>query len=207
MNKEGSTFFIVRHGETDWNARRLLQGQTDIPLNKKGEDQARKVAAQLEDVHFDAIFSSDLLRARQTAEIIAEERQMVVETNEMLREQHFGDSQGKTVEEFLQLLTQWKELSEEEKAHYTVGEGMESNEQAVTRLITILHELGSAYRGKTVLIVAHGGIMRYLLVKLGVGSLAEPLFMKNTGYIKLTSDGLDFTIEEINGTEDRKRND
>ena len=207
MNKEGSTFFIVRHGETDWNARRLLQGQTDIPLNKKGEDQAREVAAQLEDVHFDAIFSSDLLRERQTAEFIAEERQMVVETNEMLREQHFGDSQGKTVEEFLQLFTQWKELSEEEKAHYTVGEGMESNEQAVTRLITILHELGSAYRGKTVLIVAHGGIMRYLLVKLGVGSLAEPLFMKNTGYIKLTSDGLDFTIEEINGTEDRKRND
>lgn len=89
-NKEKyCTFYIVRHGETLWNVKGLLQGIKDSALTPTGEKQARELAAELESVNFDVIFSSDLLRARRTAEIIALERKLAVKTSQLLRERQF----------------------------------------------------------------------------------------------------------------------
>ena len=81
-----STIYLVRHGETEWNTEGRLQGQKDSFLTAKGEKQAAQTAEKLKGVKFDAIFSSDLLRAKRTAEIIKLERQLEINTTKALRE-------------------------------------------------------------------------------------------------------------------------
>ena len=95
-----ATLFLVRHGETDWNAAGRWQGQTDIPLNPRGREQAREVAGRLRGEGLGAIASSDLLRARTTAEIVAAELGLVVNhLDPGLRERRFGCFEGLTREE------------------------------------------------------------------------------------------------------------
>jgi len=88
--------FFVRHGQTDWNVERKIQGQVDIELNDEGRKQAAQMRDELADMHFDAIFVSPLARARETAEIIAEphESTPVVIADE-LAERNFGEYEGK----------------------------------------------------------------------------------------------------------------
>src|SRR5690349_10093577 len=80
---------IVRHGETDWNAARRIQGQTDIPLNDTGRLQAKATAQGLRGQHFAAIYSSDLQRAHDTAEATAQVLQLPVQAETGLRERHY----------------------------------------------------------------------------------------------------------------------
>ena len=91
---------IVRHGETPWNAERRLQGHQDIPLNALGLAQARAAGTYLKEKHrqscFSAVISSDLLRARQTAEAVGAALALPVELAPALRERHYGDFEGKT---------------------------------------------------------------------------------------------------------------
>jgi len=85
---------LIRHGQTDWNATGRWQGQADPPLNAMGRAQARQTAAELKDQHVDALISSDLLRAHQTAEIIGSALKLNVELESRLREVNLGDWQG-----------------------------------------------------------------------------------------------------------------
>src|SRR3989344_5835107 len=90
-----TTFYIVRHGQTEWNTKGLLQGHGDSPLTYLGVKQAEQIRDELKSIHFDAIFSSDLLRAKRTAEIVALERKIAVKTTQALRERDFGHFEGK----------------------------------------------------------------------------------------------------------------
>ena len=90
------TLYIVRHGETEWNVKKIIQGNEDIPLNKKGESQAKELAKKLRHIKFDVIFSSDLIRAKRTAEIINIEKKLIVQTTKALKERYFGKYQGKS---------------------------------------------------------------------------------------------------------------
>lgn len=202
IDKQLATFYIVRHGETDWNAEHRVQGQTDVALNAMGEVQAREAGALLENIHFDAAYSSDLVRARRTAEMILLDRELEVRTSKLLREQNFGKFEGNLWSETSHLFDERKKLSEEELLHHKVADE-ESHFEVSTRLFTFLREVSVISSGQTILIVSHGGIMRYLLVRLGVGSLKKPKFFKNTSYIKLRSDGVEFFLDEVNGLEER----
>ena len=86
--------YLIRHGETDWNTKRLLQGATDIPLNQNGIEVAQLTAEGLREVAFDLIFTSPLKRARETAEIIRGERKIPIIPDERLREISFGPYEG-----------------------------------------------------------------------------------------------------------------
>ena len=90
---------LIRHGETDWNAGRRIQGQIDIPLSALGHAQARATAYALKDEDFAAIYTSDLLRARQTAEAIAHLAGLPVRLAPAFRERHYGIFQGLTYAE------------------------------------------------------------------------------------------------------------
>lgn len=86
--------YIMRHGRTDWNDRNKLQGQTDIPLNESGRRMAEEAAAKYADIPLDICFCSPLIRARETAEILLNGRNVPIRTDERLREMSFGEFEG-----------------------------------------------------------------------------------------------------------------
>lgn len=184
------TIYLVRHGETEWNNKKLIQGHSDIPLNVKGELQSKQLGEKLKDVHFEAVFSSDLIRAKRTAEIIILEKKLAVITTNALRERMFGRFEGKHIDK---LRKTFGELLLIEKQDFEV----ESDDQILLRLNPFLREVAVAYQGKSVLVVSHGGLIRAFLDHIG---FKMPKYsekpMKNAGYLIIESDGVEFDIKE-----------
>jgi len=204
MKSNYCQIYLVRHGLTNWNVKKLLQGQSDIPLNKEGEKQAVEAAKKhFKKIKFAAIFSSDLVRAKRTAEIIALEKKMAVETSKLLRERDFGTFEGKSwhqVEKELKIdIDNFRVLADEKLEKL----GIESNKKLMERFLRFLREVAVAYQRKNVLIVTHGSVMRVFLTKLGYLSQEESrqVFIKNLAFIKVLSDGVDFFIKEVFGLE------
>ncbi len=200
-----TTFYIVRHGETEWNVARIIQGQMESKLTEKGIGQAKDTAERLKSVEFDAIFSSDLTRAKRTAEIIKLDRKLEILTKKSLRERAFGHFEGRIGEEFHKetqnLLQQYKLLPEEKQRTFKFYESYESDDQIISRFIVFLREVAVAYLGKTILVVTHGGIIRTFLGHIGFAKMEELRegTFKNAGFIKVKSDGVNFFLEEIEG--------
>lgn len=196
-----TTFYIVRHGQTDWNAKRVIQGHTDIPLNETGAKQAKAVAQKLKDITFDLAISSDLVRAKKTAEIIALESKLIIEATDKLRERTYGIFEGKPSEIFSDYLEKLREMSREDRQTFKPDESFESDNEVSTRTMTFLRETAVTNPGKTILVATHGGVMRMILLHLGhfdYQSIDNYRF-ENTSYFKLTSDGVDFFVEELSG--------
>jgi broad specificity phosphatase PhoE len=204
MKNNYCQIYLVRHGETDWNEKGLLQGQTDIPLNKEGEKQAIEVAKKhFKKIEFAAIFSSDLVRAKKTAELIALEKKMAVETSTLLRERDFGPFEGRHFNEVMKQLRLdiqgFRILTDQEADSL----GIESDTKVMERFLRFLREVAVAYQGKKILVVTHGSVMRVFLTKLGYLSKEESrqVFIKNLAFIKVLSDGVDFFVKEVFGVE------
>jgi broad specificity phosphatase PhoE len=135
---------LVRHGETDWNAEGRLQGQTDRPLSDFGRRQARQLAEDLADEKLEAIYASDLSRARETAEIVGERLGLPVALDADLREKDWGTWEGLTA-------------VERDRVEF-VGE---STEQHGERMLRALRRIAERHPdGGRVLVVTHGGSMR-----------------------------------------------
>ena len=153
---------LVRHGETDWNAQRRYQGQSDVPLNDAGHRQAAALAQRLEGVDISAIYSSDLRRARQTATAIASLHPLPVRDEPRLKEISFGRWEGLTYGEI-------QERWPEEMAAWfadpiqVTPPGGETLAQVAGRVKAALDDIVRANAGGTVAIVAHGGTLRVLL--------------------------------------------
>jgi broad specificity phosphatase PhoE len=134
---------LVRHGETDWNAAGRLQGHTDRPLSDYGRQQARRLAEELADEKFDAIYASDLARARETAEIVGATLNLPVLLEPDLREKDWGNWEGLTSTERLDV-----ELA------------CESTEDHQKRMLAALWRIAAQHPDGRVLVVTHGGSMR-----------------------------------------------
>jgi broad specificity phosphatase PhoE len=135
---------LVRHGETDWNAEGRLQGQTDRPLSDFGRRQAQELAASLENEELKAIFSSDLARARETAEIVGGRLGLPVVLDSDLREKDWGTWEGLTP-------------AERDRVEL-VGESTQTHQE---RILRALSRISERHPGEgTVLVVTHGGSMR-----------------------------------------------
>ena len=134
-----TTLLLVRHGETDWNAEGRLQGHTDRPLSDYGRRQARRLAEELE-----AIYSSDLARARKTAEIVGERLELPIALEPDLREKDWGT---------------WEGLSAVERDRVEfVGESTEAHQE---RMLRTLRRISERHPGNArILVVTHGGSMR-----------------------------------------------
>lgn len=192
------TLYIVRHGQTDWNLNGITQGQTDIPLNPEGIHQAQELGKNLKHINFDAVFSSDLIRAKKTAEILTLEKKLAIQTTKLLRERRFGTQEGKDNKLLDKSYETWEKLDKKARMQYKPFEGFETDEELIDRFITFLREVAVGHTGKTVLIVSHGGMMRALL-----NHLSEEIYVagsiSNLAYLKLESDGVDFFIKETQG--------
>ena len=207
MKKDNNfcTLYLVRHGETEWNKNGLVMGQSDSALTTEGVRQAEITAEELKEVHFDAIFSSDLSRAERTAQIIKLERRLAVETSKALRERTYGHYEGTLGEDygkkFRHLFDKLKQMSEKEQKEFKFDNDIESDNEVIGRFITQLREISVAYPGKTVLIVTHGGCIRTFLMHIGYvkwGELTVGTF-SNGGYVEVLSDGVDFLIKNVKG--------
>ena len=151
-----TTFYFVRHGESEGNAARVFTGQTDSPLTARGRQQAAAVADELANVKFDRIISSDLSRTRDTAEVIAKRHGLSVEVMPALREINVGDRTGKTFDE-TRGLPNWSDDG------FVVWPGGESLDQVLARALGAIDRLTRESPGKTILIVGHGGVNRIVL--------------------------------------------
>lgn len=154
-----TTFCLVRHGETAWNAERRIQGHLDLPLNDTGRAQADALAAALATQHFDAVHSSDLERARTTAEAVARRLALAVHTDPALRERDYGDFQGLTYVQAEQRFPEdYARLIAREPGHVPPGGG-ESLADLATRVREALTRVAMAHAGGRVLVVTHGGVL------------------------------------------------
>jgi probable phosphoglycerate mutase len=151
------TIHLVRHGETDWNVERRLQGWTDIPLNATGIRQARAAALALAGRPIGAVISSDLSRARETAELIAAEAGVAVVTDPALRERNYGVAEGQLnsaleVEFDGGLGERWADPD-------FSFEGGETRREVYLRLGTFLTELLASPPPQETVLVSHGGAL------------------------------------------------
>lgn len=150
---------LVRHGETAWNAERRLQGHTDIPLNAHGIAQAQATAASLAGERFDAAYSSDLARARQTAEAIAGRCLLTPAFDERLRERHYGAFQSLTYDEARERFPDDYHRFETRDPGFALSAGGESLIEFAERVRSTLEAIAGRHRGGSVLIVTHGGVL------------------------------------------------
>jgi 2,3-bisphosphoglycerate-dependent phosphoglycerate mutase len=152
---------FIRHGETDWNRRQCFQGQLDVPLNETGREQARRLAARLADEPPDALFTSDLRRASETAAPLAAAWKMQPAAVRGLREQSFGVLEGLDAagarQQHADLWQRWLE----QRADYALPGG-ESLQQFSARVLGAVRELAAQAAGRRVVVVTHGGVLDML---------------------------------------------
>jgi len=151
-----TTILLARHGETDWNRDGRWQGWADPPLNDAGLEQARALAEELRATPFDAVYSSDLRRARETAEIVAEPHGVPVVVDAGLREIDVGSWSGLTRAEI-----------DERFPNGDRPDG-ETREEHRARVVAAFERLARAHGGERILVVSHGGTLRALRHHAGV---------------------------------------
>ena len=152
-----TTILLARHGESDWNRSEQWQGLADRPLTELGREQAHALADRLRDVDLDAIYSSDLLRARDTAEVVAGDHGLEVTEVPALSEVDVGSWSGLTRTEAM------SRFPEGYARWIDGGEGWddgETYEQLRDRVVTAIHEIAADHDGGRILVVAHGGTIR-----------------------------------------------
>lgn len=164
---------ILRHGETDWNAEKRIQGQIDVSLNAAGRAQAAATAAGLAGQRFDALYSSDLARTWQTAQPVAAALGLRPHAAPGLRERHYGRMQGLTSDEARQRFPALFAAHAGRDLHHDL-DGGETLTRFAARIADTLAELAAAHAGRTLLLVSHGGVLD-IAYRLAVGrDLAGP---------------------------------
>ncbi|MCU1426773.1 MAG: histidine phosphatase [Actinomycetia bacterium] len=161
----------MRHGQSEWNSQQRWQGWIDVPLTALGEAQARARGLELAGGGVDApvVFASDLVRARRTADIIAEHLGAGVVTDERLRERHGGEWQGHTAAEIDELWPGWRERWG--KREVAAPPGGESDDAVLDRFDTALVDvLAATPAEQDAIIVTHGGMLRLLAARTGITS-------------------------------------
>lgn len=184
-----TTICLIRHGETDWNAARRIQGRTDIMLNEKGKQQAKQCGNYFSGTDADVMIVSPLKRARQTAEIINEKLQLPIVIMDEFIERCFGEAEGMTYEE----------RKEQFPSHNIPG--YESDKILIERIKIGLSTIHYQYPYKKVLLVAHGAVIGTLLNHYSKGEIHQKRDRLLNGCINtITLKKKDWLIKEYNIT-------
>lgn len=193
--------YLIRHGVTDYNIAKRLQGVTDIPLNAQGIELAEKTAEGMKDIRFDRIYTSPLIRARQTAEIIRGNQKIKIIPTEGLREISFGEYEGHSY------LPETYDIPDPEfvrffndPEHYVCPPGGESLQQLRSRTSSFVRRImdDPLNEGLTFLMTSHGAAIRGILSglqDLPIREFWSGAVHKNCGVTKIHAEGGEFVIE------------
>lgn len=157
--------YFVRHGQTEWNLKGMLQGKKNSPLTEKGKSQAVKLGEALKDVEFEGIYASPMVRASLTAEIIKGDRDQALYTVPELREMSFGDMEGLTKKEFERLHpVQYKNLWEDAVVYDPAAFNGETFAEVDARVMEGLEHLVKSHPGGgKILVVSHGMTLKNIV--------------------------------------------
>jgi probable phosphoglycerate mutase len=188
---------LVRHGETDWNKRGILQGWTDVPINDLGRHQANEIAQTCAQAGFNAVWSSPLVRALETAQIIAASLRLPPPSkHEGLKERHFGAIQGIPKDELAeQNPTQLEQILRRNPAAQFVGG--ESMDEFADRVLGAVIDIGHLHRNQKVLAVTHGWVLdvvnRHVAGLARHAVLAEKPKNGESVWVRVDGDGIGIT--------------
>lgn len=193
--------YVVRHGETDWNAEGRIQGHHQSHLNDLGRRQARAAAAYLAGCGLTHIYSSDLARASDTAAAVSDLTNLPVVTDPALRERDFGPLSGSLIVDAVRVRDAAPK-NEADPSEWSGVDGVESDSRMSERLWGFLRPMAERHVGQTVLVVTHGGVLRLLLCAvLGIpagkpwrailANAAVNLFEVRSGIWRLRSFGIE----------------
>ena len=177
---------LIRHGETVWNSQQRMQGHSNSDLSEEGRAQIESLGQWMKNVSFDHIYSSDSLRARQTAEAITKYSGHTLKIDQRLREKNLGVFEGLTTEEAKERHPEIFRLFKTAGSNYVIDEG-ESTQQLLDRALEFIEEIRLMQPDQRVVLVTHGGVVRVLIkhtLGLSVGSPTRFL-IKNTGLFRL----------------------
>ena len=177
---------LIRHGETEWNSQQRMQGHSNSDLSSVGQAQIQALGQWMKNVPFDHIYSSDSLRAKQTAEAITQFSGHELKIDLRLREKNLGVFEGLTSEEAWERHPEVFRLFKTAGSKYVIDEG-ESTQQLQDRALEIVNEIRIKHPEKRVLLVTHGGFIR-VVMKHSLGlSLETPtrFLIRNTGVFRL----------------------
>lgn len=187
---------VVRHGETAWNAEHRVQGQLDVPLNGTGLAQAGAIARALASEKFDAIYSSDLSRARQTAEPVSRLWGLPIKLEPDLRERHYGIFQKYT---YAEVKVRFPEdyarfLARDPDFNFRSGESLR---EFSDRSVKIISRIENQNRGKNIAVFTHGGVLDEIYRHIrGIPAGAPRDFsIPNCGINRLVHDGNTWSLE------------
>lgn len=184
-----TTYFFVRHGQTDWNVQGKMQGHTDIPLNDTGRNQAVALKKGLAEIAFSACLSSDLQRASETASIVISGSSLDVVQDEKLREFNHGDFEGKSWQEFQEAFSHEEHAALEHKKRLHVQ--------------SFLSQLSQEDFSGNVLVVTHGGFIASMLAVVLELSFVEAvdLTIENTAFVQMYFSGSKWVVEKTEGVQ------
>lgn len=150
------SLLVVRHGETDWNRQSRIQGCLDTHLSDAGRQQIERLGHCLKHHSFDALYSSDLQRAAETAAAIAQHHNKSVQTDIRLRERNFGAFQGMSVEEVQLQHPKWYQRHRDLDPHFNYCDG-QSRTDKYEEVRSFFEDIQERHRTQNVLAVSHGG--------------------------------------------------
>src|SRR5690625_4077448 len=173
--------YLVRHGETDWNIKGIIQGQTNIPLNKTGEIQARECGEYFKNKPVDAIISSPLMRAKKTTQLINQTLNLPIIYEDRLKERYFGIAEGKSKIELIKKFPQQVYPSQEP--------------------LLALNDIVRAYPNQNVLVIAHGAVINSILASVSNHTMGSRITtLKNGSLSILNINEPNWLIESVNQT-------
>ena len=182
-----TTFYLVRHGQTDWNVQKKIQGHADISLNDAGRKEASLLKEKIKNLPITVCFASDLKRAYETAEILTAELLLPIQKDQRLRERNYGPWEGHLTNEYFT-------LKPEERI------GTESNESIRKRVFELLQEIANNSSGDSVLLVTHGGVIRNMLIQiLNLDCTVDEIEAANGAILQLAFIDGQWTVQDFQG--------
>jgi broad specificity phosphatase PhoE len=175
-----TNILLIRHGQTDWNNSKRWQGHTDTPLNAKGREEADLLAARLTGWPIQAIYTSDLSRASETAESLGKALSLEPISDSSLRERNGGDFEGLTSEE---MKLRYEDLWQKVRLEGAAPPGGESNRQVAQRIVRAYENYHDQHSGQMIALVSHGGTLRNLIsyvLGFPLGKQASIAILENT---------------------------